>query len=65
MGFMFVSVMVIAWRFPISFKAEDRFRAQLRRYLFGVAGAKDIIAFLRVWANKITHILHQPQHAHV
>jgi len=36
-GVMFVSVLVVAWHFPISFKAEDRFRAQLRRYLHSAA----------------------------
>jgi hypothetical protein len=36
-GVIFVCVLVVAWRFPISFKAEDRFRAQLRRYLHSAA----------------------------
>lgn len=34
---MFVSAMVVAWYFPISFKPEDQFRAQLRRYLGSAA----------------------------
>jgi len=31
-GVTFVTLMAIAWRFPISFRAEDRLQAQLRRY---------------------------------
>lgn len=36
-GVMFVAVMIIAWHVPISFRAEHRFRAQVRRYLRSVA----------------------------
>jgi len=31
-GVLFVTFMAIAWRFPISFRSEDRLRAQFRRY---------------------------------
>ncbi|WP_163338489.1 FUSC family protein [Desulfopila sp. IMCC35008] len=31
-GVLFVTFMAIAWRFPISFRPEDRLRAQFRRY---------------------------------
>ena len=36
-GVMFVTFMAIAWRFPISFRAEDRLRAQFRRYWLSTA----------------------------
>jgi uncharacterized membrane protein YccC len=36
-GVIFVTLMAIAWRFPISFRAEDRLHAQLRRYWLSAA----------------------------
>ena len=36
-GVTFITLLAIAWRFPISFRAEDRLRAQFRRFWLSAA----------------------------